>query len=222
MFLACSLPATRRRSCCRATLGWNLTTSARAWCTPDASSDTNALNRRWSSPQCPEGSARRMCVWAAPSRFCALQVTTSSGSATGPRLRGMTRSWDGRRARTSADHRRQGLRRAGGLASTPACRNRATRELACARSGTCVYRRSPSLRYGTRAGRHRDRRGATRAYPPAGRHATVGRGERSGSRYCIQSSMSCRRRSNRSLLAYAASVWLRTTCASAASITSRE
>ena len=44
---------------------------------------------------------------------------------------------------------------------------------------------------------------------------------RSGSRCCIQSVMSCRRRSNRSLRAYAASVWLRTTCASAASTTSR-
>ena len=116
---------------------------------------------------------------------------------------------------------RQGLRRVGRLASTSACWNRATRELACARSGTCVYCCSPSLRCGTRAGRHRDRRGPTRAYPPAGRQATIGRGERSGSRYCIQSVMSCRRRSNRSLLAYAASVWLRTTCASAASTTSR-
>ena len=44
---------------------------------------------------------------------------------------------------------------------------------------------------------------------------------RSGSRYSIQSVMSCRRRSNRSLLAYAASVWSRTTCARAASTTSR-
>ena len=44
---------------------------------------------------------------------------------------------------------------------------------------------------------------------------------RSGSRCCVQSVIGSRRRSNKSLLAYAFSVWLRTTCASAASTTAR-
>ena len=60
MSSACWPPAIRRRSCCKATPGWNLTTSARAWHTPDASSDTNALNRRSSSHRAREGSARRL------------------------------------------------------------------------------------------------------------------------------------------------------------------
>ena len=111
--------------------------------------------------------------------------------------------------------------RSSGTADSPssmslACWPQATRRRSCCRA-TLGW----NLTCGTRAGRHRDRRGPTRAYPPAGRQATIGRGERSGSRYCIQSVMSCRRRSNRSLRAYAASVWLRTTCASAASTTSR-
>ena len=36
-----------------------------------------------------------------------------------------------------------------------------------------MCRCSPSLRYGTRTGRHGESRGATRANPPAGRHATM-------------------------------------------------
>ena len=50
------------RLCCKATPGWNLRTLARAWPSPDASSDTNALNRRLSTSRDREGSALRMCV----------------------------------------------------------------------------------------------------------------------------------------------------------------
>ena len=60
--LVCWPPATRRRSCCQATPGWNLTTFARAGPTPDTSSDTHELNRRSSSPRAREGSTRRMCA----------------------------------------------------------------------------------------------------------------------------------------------------------------